>query len=241
MYKIYLIFIILIQLILLVNRVINVNGQFIPGPRVGQKAVLIGKKLYVIGGHNYYKEIDPLSDFFYYDFGLGLNNTELVDLRSQGINLPYETLHTANIGGANQDLIFIVGGVLEKQNTVHQFDTKTNTLTTPIIQGKMPPIRGIMNSVSYEGKIYMFGGYEPNNVIYNGFDILDTINLSWGIGNLEGASPASFAHTATLISEIIYYIGGTKLIGADRDNIPMENVCKIITKYLIVNTHCLIL
>src|SRR4051795_11566652 len=167
-----------IILIILVNKVVyGQNFNFIPGPRTLQAAVHVGDKIYYIGG----QEFAPFShsNFFYLE-----TDKTWVDLASQGVNLPLTAVgHTADIGGINQDLIFIIGG---EQNTVHQFDTKTNTLTTPIIQGKMPPIRGIMNSVSYEGKIYMFGGYEPNNVIYNGFDILDTINLSWGIGNLEG-------------------------------------------------------
>src|SRR6185437_8234441 len=130
----YLIFIILSQLFLLVNRVVNVNGQSIPGPRVGQKAVLVGKKLYIMGGRNVNKGPDPTSDFFYYDFEDGLNNANFVDLKSQGVNLPYRVWHTANIGGAN-DSIFIIGGSgYDKTNLVYQFNTKTNKLNVPTIQ-----------------------------------------------------------------------------------------------------------
>jgi hypothetical protein len=41
---------------------------------------------------------------------------------------------------------------------VYQFDTNTNKLTTPVIQGKIPPSRAFTKSVSYKGKIYIFSG-----------------------------------------------------------------------------------
>jgi N-acetylneuraminic acid mutarotase len=115
----------LFVLFLLVNRV--VYGQnFLPGPRVGQQAVLVGDKLYYTGG----LESPPLSNsnFFYLDGQARV----WVELKSKGVNMPTKATHMADIGGANQDLIFIFGGILEEQNTVYQFDTKTNTLSTPI-------------------------------------------------------------------------------------------------------------
>jgi len=78
-YKYHLIFIILSQLFLLMNRVINVNGQFISGYRTGQATVLVGKKIYFIGGVNYNERADATSDFFYYDFGNGIENASFVE------------------------------------------------------------------------------------------------------------------------------------------------------------------
>jgi N-acetylneuraminic acid mutarotase len=239
MNKNYLIFIILSQLILLMNKVINVNGQFIPGPRVGHKAVLVGKKLYFIGGFNFNKAVEPLSDLFYYDFEAGLSDTKLVDLRSQqGIELPYVIWHTANIGGADQDSIFIIGGlgVGELTNTlVYRLDTKTNTTSIPIIQGKTPPRREDIDSVSYGGKIYIFGGHmEDNNVniYFNNFDILDTVNLVWSVGSLVNAPLPRYLYTATLVNGVIYYIGGIRKGLGEIPNlyVLMSNVCKHIIK-----------
>ena len=86
-----------------------------------------------------------------------------------------------------------------------------------------------MNAVSYKGKIYIHGGINDSaRMIYNGLDILDTINLSWGVGSLEGAPAPRYGYTATLVGDIIYYIGGAEPNGATGQIFsPMENVCKL--------------
>jgi hypothetical protein len=200
-----------------------IYGQnFIPGPRIGQEAVSIGDKIYYIGGRGYIKfKNSTFSNFFY-----SVAN-KWVDLTSQGVNLPIIVSNViANIGGENQDLIFImgdVGGGSEVKDEVFQFDTKTNTLTTPLIQGKIPSYASI-NSVSYKGKIYISGVFTVGDVPYNSVDILDTINLSWGIGSLEDAPLIRYEHTVTLVDEIIYYIGGFQMGAEKTDMVPMEKV-----------------
>ena len=87
-----------------------------------------------------------------------------------------------------------------------------------------------MNSVSYKGKIYVFSGTAAGT-IYNGFDILDTINLSWGVGTLEGAPVPRYGYTATLVNGVIYYIGGFQQVTGGRDYDPLSNV----RKQLIIN------
>ncbi|CAB4373234.1 unnamed protein product [Rhizophagus irregularis] len=216
------------------NIVVNINGQFIPGTRVGHDAVFIGKKLYFIGGRNHNKAKELISDFFYYDLEAGLSDAKLVDLRSQkGINLPYMIWHTANIGSANQDSIFMIGGVGTvglSDNLVYRFDTKTNTTSIPIIQGKIPPRRRNTDSVSYGGKIYIFSGRMDtvnNNIIYyNNFDILDTVNLVWNVGNPVNAPPPRYSYTATLVNGVIYYIGGTRksTVSNISFNVLMSNI-----------------
>ena len=57
-----------------------------------------------------------------------------------------------------------------------------------------------MNSVSYKGKIYVFSGVNNDRTIYNGFDVLDTINLSWEVGTLVGAPVPRYGYTATLVN-----------------------------------------
>jgi hypothetical protein len=143
-------------LILLINKL--VCGQnFIPEPQIGQVAVPVANKIYYTGG------IVSKSNMIYLDLDKGW-----VDLTSQGVYLPPKAGHAADIGGANQDLIFMIGGYLEEQNVVYQFDTKTNALIKPIIQGITPPGRNLINAVSYKGKIYVYGGInDSNEVIYN--------------------------------------------------------------------------
>jgi hypothetical protein len=205
------------QLFLLVNRF--VYGQFIPGPRLGHTANTIGNKIYFIGGYDFANTIMP-SEIFYFN-----EETETwEDIKSQGINLPFKVEHTANIGGTNQDIIFIIGGLIGDTNLLYQFDIKTNIVSIPIIQGKIPASRAFMSSVSFEGKIYVFSGQNSNDMYYNSFDILDTINLRWEIGNLINAPAPRSKHTSTLVNNVIYYIGGMQPDGA---YISMDDVCNI--------------
>ncbi|RIA84944.1 hypothetical protein C1645_831518 [Glomus cerebriforme] len=180
-----------------------VYGQnYIPGPRVGHAAVYIGDNIYFIGGQNFndsiLSEIDPASpksDFFYLDFK-----------RNYGNFLSWEALTKIQY--------FIVGGQhWDNTNTnyLYRFDIKSNGLSVPIIQGKAPPTRKGMNSVSYEGKIYMFGGQMGSGydiTLFSNFDILDTVNLNWQVGSLVNSPITRTLYTATLVNGVIYYIGG---------------------------------
>jgi hypothetical protein len=215
----------LILSLLILSVIKVIYGQnFIPGPRIGQLAVSIGDRIYYIGGMGYNRFTNSNSSNFFYS-----EANKWVDLTSQGVNLPIFVGNIANIGGANQDLIFIIGDVgsgNKEQYEIFQLDTKANTLTTPLIQGKIPPDRNLIsiNSVSYKGKIYVPGVFTVDDVPYNSVDILDTINLSWGIGSLEGAPLLRFAHTVTLVDEIIYYIGGIQTGAEKTDMASMEKV-----------------
>jgi N-acetylneuraminic acid mutarotase len=206
---------------------LDIYGQFIPGPRIGQTAVLVRDKIYYRGGYTFGElNVNTPSDFFY----LGGPTKTWVDLKSQGAEFPLTVSHTANVGCSNQDSIFIIGGVqLNESNLVYQFDTKTNKISVPIIKGKAPPRRGSMSSVSYEGKIYVFSGRtlddNDNNIFFDNLDILDTINLSWGVGSLVNAPLPRFWYTATLVNEIIYYISGRQQDNASGQiYTPMSNV-----------------
>ncbi|CAB4415155.1 unnamed protein product [Rhizophagus irregularis] len=211
--KHHLMLILLIQLFLWVT---FVNGQFIPGPRTGHTATLIGNKIYFIGGYNF--SIPKESDVFYYDG----NKLAWVEVNSQvsgqDADMPLQFGHTANIGGPKQDLIFIIGG--DRFSTVYQLDTKTNKIITPIILGDFPIIDNLifMSAVSYKGIIYLFGGVEIDEAgklnLYNNHFIFDTINLNWKVGSFIDAPPPRYKHTATLVDEIIYYIGGIQMINS---------------------------
>ncbi|RGB30662.1 hypothetical protein C1646_744777 [Rhizophagus diaphanus] len=209
--KHHLMLILLIQLFLWVT---FVNGKFIPGPRTGHTATLIGDKIYFIGGYNF--SIKPKeSDVFYYDG----NKLAWVEVNSQvsgqDADMPLQFGHTANIGGPKQDLIFIIGG--DRFSTVYQLDTKTNKIITPIILGDFPSRDNsiFMSSVSYKGIIYLFGGIGIDEAgiinLHNDHYIFDTINLNWKEGGLTNAPPPRYKHTATLVDEIIYYIGGIQM------------------------------
>ncbi|PKB98372.1 hypothetical protein RhiirA5_431469 [Rhizophagus irregularis] len=95
-----------------------------------------------------------------YPFGnfLSIGNDdffEFTDLTSQA-KLPLTVFHVSELGGANQDSIFILEGAhwnAEETNYVYRFDTKINQLSIPVVKGKAPSMRKGISSVSSEGKI----------------------------------------------------------------------------------------
>ncbi|PKC16592.1 galactose oxidase [Rhizophagus irregularis] len=202
----HLMLVLLIQLFLLIT--LFVNGQFIPGPRTSHTATLVGDKIYFIGGYNFSITLKE-SDIFYYD-GNKLAWVEVNNqVSGQGADMRFRYGHTANIGGPKQDLIFIIGYV--PLSLVYQLDTKTNNVTTPMILGDVPTndYSVAMSSVTYQGKIYLFGGFDDiNNIVYNQHIIFDTISLSWIDGSNVNGPPPRYKHTATLVDKFIYYIGG---------------------------------
>ncbi|POG76550.1 hypothetical protein GLOIN_2v1838068 [Rhizophagus irregularis DAOM 181602=DAOM 197198] len=156
-----------------------------------------------------------MSDVFYLNINFtDANRLEFTDLTSQ-INLPLTIFHDSELGGVNKDLIFIIGGVNWKDpdtSHVYSLNTKTNELSVPIVQGKVPPSRKGMSSVIYEGKFYLFGGQAAttgiNTLYFNDFNIFDTINLNWQVGSLVNSPTARILHSATIVNGVIYYIGG---------------------------------
>ncbi|PKY43656.1 galactose oxidase [Rhizophagus irregularis] len=157
----------------------------------GHTATLIGDKIYFIGGYNF--SISPKeSDVFYYDG----NKLAWVEVNNQ-------------VSGQGGDL-----------SIVYQLDTKTNKITTPVILGDFPNRDNLifMSSVSYKGIIYLFGGVKTDeagtNIFYDNHYIFDTINLNWKEGGLTNVPPPRYKHTATLVDEIIYYIGGIQMNNA---------------------------
>ncbi|PKY59941.1 galactose oxidase [Rhizophagus irregularis] len=224
----HLVLILLIQLFLWVT---IINGRFIPGPRSGHTATLIGDKIYFIGGTDF--SLTEESDIFYY------NGIAWVDLNNQvsgqDADMPLQLGNTAsNIGGLKQDLIFFIGGT--RFSIIYQLDTKTNKITSPIITGSFPNRDNLifMSTVFYGGIIYLFGGGEIDTktgitTLYNNHYIFDTINLNWKEGGLINAPPPRYKHTATLANGIIYYIGGIQINNSYVSYTSMSDVRTVAT------------
>ncbi|CAB4495219.1 galactose oxidase [Rhizophagus irregularis] len=199
-------------ILIIILYILNVYGQYVPGNRYGHSAVFVRseQRIYFIGGFKAKTYVpNPMSDVFY------LNVNEFTDLTSQ-VNLPLTLFHVSELGGVNKDLIFTIGGVNlndPETNHIYSLNTKTNELSVPIVQGKVPPTRTGMSSVIYEGKIYLFGGRASVNAFlyFNNFDIFDTINLNWQVGSLVNSPIARAFHSSTLVNGVIYYIGGTQI------------------------------
>ncbi|RGB23700.1 hypothetical protein C1646_774135 [Rhizophagus diaphanus] len=196
-------------ILIIILYILNVYGQYVPEDRYGHSAVFVSeRRIYFIGGYKVKRYApNPMSDVFY------LDRYEFTDLTSQ-VNLPLKLFHVSELGGVNKDLIFTIGGVnLNDSETdyIYSLNTKTNELSVPTVQGKVPPSRKGIASVIYKGKIYLFGGQTGAgvNVLYfNNFDIFDTINLNWQVGSLINSPVTRTFYSATLVDGVIYYIGG---------------------------------
>ncbi|PKY62671.1 galactose oxidase, partial [Rhizophagus irregularis] len=66
--------------------------------------------------------------------------------------------------------------------------------------------------------------------LYDYHYIFNTINLNWEVGNIVGAPPPRYKHTATLVNEIIYYIGGIQVNNSIISYPPMSDIYRYSTK-----------
>ena len=111
-------------------------------------------------------------------------------------------------------MLCLYGGNNDAMALVYTFDPQSKTWSTPNIAGVTPAkkksfLTGVRDN---NGKMYLFGGIEftGNNTSTNLNDmvILDTINLSWGIGSIVGASIPRYSYGAVMLpNQNIIYLG----------------------------------
>ncbi|GET52767.1 uncharacterized protein OCT59_016956 [Rhizophagus irregularis] len=110
-----------ISLWILFQLLIEINCQISPDKRRRHTATLVDNKLYILGG----SEINKVGkDFLYIDFSVPFNtrNLLLTDLSKVNIVPPHFGAGSAK-GGANNDTLFICGGVddvnLKMEDVLH--------------------------------------------------------------------------------------------------------------------------
>ncbi|PKC11510.1 hypothetical protein RhiirA5_397441 [Rhizophagus irregularis] len=193
-----------ISLWILFQLLIEINCQISPDKRRRHTATLVDNKLYILGG----SEINKVGkDFFYIDFSVPFNtrNLLLTDLSKVNIVPPHFGAGSAK-GGANNDTLFICGGVDDvnlKMEDVYTFDPKSNSWSIPKINGDAPPVLVSASTtvIDQKGKMYLWAGIGSN------VPILDTINLVWTKGSSVGAPNVGLLASATTLlpnNKIIY-------------------------------------
>ncbi|GBB96546.1 hypothetical protein RclHR1_02780009 [Rhizophagus clarus] len=196
------------------SMLVEVNCQMTPfKPSVllcGHTATLIDEKLYILDGYDIYGN-QAVNQFFYLDVSVQFNTQELSwrDL-SNNNKVPSHYFATSVNGGANNNTLFLFGGVTSDQTmaSVYTFNPQNNLWDTPKIVGvnRKYELTGIIN---YEGKFYLWGGTTNGNDFANDMLILDTINFNWGKGSVVNAPIPRSNYGATLLSNNkIIYIGG---------------------------------
>ncbi|GJC82776.1 tip elongation aberrant protein 1 [Colletotrichum liriopes] len=195
-----------------------------PGPRVGHASLLVGNAFIVYGGDTKVDEMDVLDETLY------LLNTST---RQWSRALPAGTRpsgrygHSLNILGSK---IYIFGGQIEGyfMNDLAAFDL--NQLQMPnnrwemLIQntdsggpavGKIPAARTNHSVVTFNDKMYLFGGtngYQWFNDVWS----YDPATNEWTQLDCIGYIPVPReGHAASIVDDVMYIFGGRTEEGVD--------------------------
>ncbi|KAL4749710.1 hypothetical protein BDW72DRAFT_213956 [Aspergillus terricola var. indicus] len=195
-----------------------------PGPRVGHASLLVGNAFIVFGGDTKVDETDTLDDTLYL-----LNTSSRQWSRSipPGPRPTGRYGHTLNILGSR---LYVFGGQVEGYffNDLVAFDL--NQLQNPgnkwefLIQnsheggpppGQTPPARTNHTIVSFNDKLYLFGGTNGLQW-FNDVWSYDPRTNSWTQLDCVGFIPTPReGHAAALVNDVMYVFGGRTDEGID--------------------------
>ncbi|CAI2176603.1 15545_t:CDS:2, partial [Funneliformis geosporum] len=206
---------ILIVLWFLIQLLNNVNCQnvlFKPTQRYGHSSTFIDGKLYILSGRDDAGAARIGKEFFFIDFSVPFNTQNVLSYDLSSINVVPSHVSAATVkGGANNKTLIFYGGIPYINNKVamslvYAFDTQTNSWAPKITSDNLIRKGSLTGIVDDNGKAYLFGGIFVEKTSFNDMLILDTINLSWKIGNSSNAPSPRNAYGATLLSNhlIIY-------------------------------------
>ncbi|CAG8535806.1 6343_t:CDS:2, partial [Acaulospora morrowiae] len=185
--------------------IICINGDS-SVPRYDHGAVLIGNKLYVYGGRN-------------------LNNVSLNELLildvTQSFNLsippwslgpqtgPHIYKHGVSVGGPKSDRMMFLGGItIDPFGSLFYYDTVSSLF---VKSNTTQPARSSDIAVTQEnsnGLVYAFGGVDSTGATLTGLTIVNSSQDTVTTLQSSNQPPGRVGHTATLLNENIYLIGG---------------------------------
>ncbi|KAI1188154.1 hypothetical protein F5B17DRAFT_439803 [Nemania serpens] len=195
-----------------------------PGPRVGHAALLVGNAFIVYGGDTKIDETDTLDETLYL---LNTSTRQWSRALPAGPRPSGRYGHSLNIVGSK---IYIFGGQVEGyfMNDLAAFDL--NQLQMPnnrwdiLIENlesgststtKVPPARTNHTMITYNDKMYLFGGTNGFQW-FNDVWCYDPSTNKWAQLDCIGYIPsAREGHSAALIEDVMYIFGGRTEEGAD--------------------------
>ncbi|PGH09859.1 hypothetical protein AJ79_05585 [Helicocarpus griseus UAMH5409] len=195
-----------------------------PGPRVGHASLLVGNAFIVFGGDTKTDENDTLDDTLYL---LNTSSRQWSRAVPPGPRPAGRYGHTLNILGSK---IYIFGGQVEGFffNDLIAFDL--NALQNPSNKweylipnshdggpppGKIPPARTNHTIVSFNDKLYLFGGTNGLQW-FNDVWSYDPRTNQWTQLDYVGFVPAPReGHAAAIINDVMYIFSGRTEEGAD--------------------------
>ncbi|KAK5109542.1 hypothetical protein LTR62_006893 [Meristemomyces frigidus] len=195
-----------------------------PGPRVGHASLLVGNAFIVFGGDTKMDEGDQLDDTLYL---LNTSTKQWSRALPAGPRPPGRYGHTLNILGSK---IYIFGGQVEGYffNDLVAFDLNAlqqatnrweiliqNTIDGGPPHGQIPPARTNHSMISWNDKLYLFGGTDGVNW-YNDVWSYSPQTNSWTQLDCIGYIPSPReGHAAALVGDVMYIFGGRTEEGND--------------------------
>ncbi|KAK4239167.1 hypothetical protein C8A03DRAFT_43184 [Achaetomium macrosporum] len=195
-----------------------------PGPRVGHASLLVGNAFIVFGGDTKIEETDVLDETLYL---LNTSTRQWSRALPAGPRPTGRYGHSLNILGSK---IYIFGGQVEGyfMNDLSAFDL--NQLQMPnnrwemLIpssdsgappQGRIPPARTNHSMVTFNDKLYLFGGTNGFQW-FNDVWCYDPLTNLWSQLDCIGYIPSPReGHAAALVDDVMYIFGGRTEEGAD--------------------------
>lgn len=195
-----------------------------PGPRVGHASLLVGNAFIVYGGDTKIDEADVLDETLYL---LNTSTRQWSRALPAGSRPSGRYGHSLNIIGSK---IFIFGGQIEGyfMNDLAAFDLNQLQLPTnrwEILvennennvspKGKVPPARTNHTVITYNDKMYLFGGTNGFQW-FNDVWCFDPAAVQWTQLDCIGYIPVPReGHAAALVDDVMYIFGGRTEEGAD--------------------------
>ncbi|KNG44240.1 cell polarity protein [Stemphylium lycopersici] len=195
-----------------------------PGPRVGHASLLVGNAFIVFGGDTKLADNDDLDDTLYL---LNTSTKHWSRALPQGPRPTGRYGHTLNILGSK---IYIFGGQVEGFffNDLVAFDLNSlqssasrwevllpNTKEQASPQGRSPPARTNHSVVTWNDRLYLFGGTD-GMTWFNDVWTYDPRSNAWTELDCIGYIPvAREGHSAALVNDTMYIFGGRTQEGVD--------------------------
>ncbi|KAI1329921.1 hypothetical protein F5Y16DRAFT_59807 [Xylariaceae sp. FL0255] len=195
-----------------------------PGPRVGHAALLVGNAFIVYGGDTKIDETDVLDETLYL---LNTSTRQWSRALPAGPRPSGRYGHSLNMMGSK---IYIFGGQVEGyfMNDLSAFDLNQlqmpnnrwevlieNTESGVGSNGKVPPARTNHSMITYNDKLYLFGGTNGFQW-FNDVWCYDPAINKWAQLDCIGYIPVPReGHAAALIDDVMYIFGGRTEEGAD--------------------------
>ncbi|CAL3968233.1 unnamed protein product [Diplocarpon coronariae] len=195
-----------------------------PGPRVGHASLLVGNAFIVYGGDTKMDDSDVLDETLYL---LNTSTRQWSRAVPAGPRPSGRYGHSLNILGSK---IYVFGGQVEGyfMNDLVAFDL--NQLQVPTNRwemlirnseeggpppGQIPPARTNHSVVTYNEKLYLFGGTNGFQW-FNDVWCYDPIPNTWTALDCIGYIPAPReGHAAAIVDDVMYIFGGRTEEGAD--------------------------